>query len=108
MTTVRESLSGKTERDENFPLASRLVDRRRRPIILAFYRFVRAADDVADNPGLSPDEKLALLDHLAEALCGCAVDPEAEPLRTALRVHGAAPKHALDLLDAFRLDVGKS
>ncbi len=108
MTTVSQSLSGKTARDENFPVASRLIASRRRPIILAFYRFVRAADDVADNPGLSADEKLALLDHLADALCGCAHDPEAEPLRLALRTQGIGPKHALDLLDAFRLDARKS
>ncbi len=108
MTTVSQSLSGKTARDENFPVASRLIARRRRPIVLAFYRFVRAADDVADNPGLSADEKLGLLDHLADALCGCAHDPEAEPLRLALRTQGIAPKHALDLLDAFRLDAAKN
>lgn len=108
MRTVRESLSGKTARDENFPVASRLIAKRARPIILAFYRFVRAADDVADSPTLSADEKLALLDHLRDALCGCARDPEAEPLRLALRAQGIAPKHALDLLDAFRLDVVKN
>lgn len=108
MTTVSQSLSGKTARDENFPVASRLIARRRRPIILAFYRFVRAADDVADSPRLSADEKLALLDHLADALCGCAHDPEAERLRLALRTQGIAPKHALDLLDAFRLDAVKN
>ncbi len=108
MKTVRESLSGKTARDENFPVASRLIAKRRRPIILAFYRFVRAADDVADNSGLSADAKLALLDHLADALRGTAQDPEAEPLRLALRAQGIAPKHALDLLDAFRLDAVKN
>ncbi len=108
MTTVSQSLSGKTARDENFPVASRLIDKRRRPVILAFYRFVRAADDVADNPELSADEKLALLDHLADALCGSANDAEAEPLRLFLRMHGIAPRHALDLLDAFRRDAVKS
>ncbi len=108
MTTVSESLSGKTTRGENFPVASRLIAKRRRPIILVFYRFVRAADDVADNPNLSADEKLALLDHLADALCGCAQDPDAEPLRLALGAQGIAPKHALDLLDAFRLDAVKT
>jgi len=108
MTTVTQSLSGKTARDENFPVASRLIARRRRPIILAFYRFVRAADDVADNPRLSADEKLVLLEHLADAVCGCAHDPEAERLRLALRTQGIAPKHALDLLDAFRLDAVKN
>ena len=37
----------KTHRDENFPVASHLVSKRHRPVILAFYRFARAADDVA-------------------------------------------------------------
>jgi len=109
MTTATETLSGKTRRDENFPVASWLLSERRRGPILAFYRFARAADDVADHPTLSPDRKLALLDGLEAALCGRgAPDPEAEPLRLALRERGLKPQHALDLLDAFRLDVRKS
>ena len=43
----------KTHRDENFPVASHLVSKQHRPPILAFYRFARAADDVADHPELS-------------------------------------------------------
>ena len=35
--------------DENFPVASFLIAPRHRPPILAFYRFARAADDVADH-----------------------------------------------------------
>src|SRR3712207_6269487 len=62
--TATEARSGKSHRDENFPVASRLVRARHRGPILAFYRFVRAADDVADHPSLTPDEKLALLDGL--------------------------------------------
>ncbi|MGD1037374.1 MAG: squalene synthase HpnC [Roseiarcus sp.] len=109
MTTATETLSGKTHRDENFPVASWLVSDRHRGAILAFYRFVRAADDVADHPTLSPDRKLAMLDDLGDALCGGGPrDPEAEPLRLALRERGLGPRHALDLLDAFRLDVRKS
>jgi hydroxysqualene synthase len=109
MTTATETLSGKTRRDENFPVASWLLSERRRGPILAFYRFARAADDVADHPTLSPDQKLALLDGLEAALCGRgAPDPEAEPLRLALSERGVKPRHALDLLDAFRLDVRKS
>jgi squalene synthase HpnC len=107
MTAVGDALSGKTERDENFPVASRLVSPRRRPAILAFYRFVRAADDVADSPVLTPEEKLARLDRLEDALCGRANEPSAAPLRRALRDEGLAATHALDLLRAFRLDVTK-
>ncbi len=109
MTTATETLSGKTRRDENFPVASWLVSARHRGPILAFYRFARAADDVADHPALSPDRKLAMLDRLRDALCDDGPrDPEAEPLRLALRERSLEPRHALDLLDAFRLDVRKN
>ena len=109
MTTVTEALSGKTHGDENFPVASWLLSEQNRGPILAFYRFARAADDVADNPSLAPDRKLALLDGLEAALRGRGAPvPEAEPLRLALGERGLKPTHALDLLDAFRLDVRKS
>jgi len=109
MTTVTEALSGKTHGDENFPVASWLLSDRNRGPILAFYRFVRAADDVADHPSLPPDQKLKLLDDLDAALRGRGAPlPEAEPLRLALSERDLAPAHALELLDAFRLDVRKS
>ena len=47
--TNNPSRSGKTHREENFPVASLLIRASHRPIILAFYYFVRAADDVADD-----------------------------------------------------------
>lgn len=117
MTTQPETLprsaadlrSGKSHRDENFPVASRMIRPRHRGPILAFYNFVRAADDVADHPTLTPAEKLGLLDRLDEALTGRSpADPAAEPLRQALAERGLSSRHALDLLDAFRLDVRKS
>jgi squalene synthase HpnC len=108
MTTVHEARSGKTHRDENFPVASWLLSEERREPILAFYRFVRAADDVADHPDLPPDEKLELLDGLESALSGRGPPAlEAERLRIALGERGMSPKHALDLLKAFRIDVTK-
>ena len=108
MTTATDTLSGKTSRDENFPVASWLLSEERRAPILAYYRFARAADDVADHPTLPPDEKLALLDRLDEALRGQgAPDPEAEPLRIQLNLRRLNSRHALDLLDAFRQDVRK-
>src|SRR6202044_3709998 len=109
MTTVKEALSGKGHRDENFPVASWLLSEQRRGPILAFYRFVRAADDVADHPTLSAETKLKLLDDLDDALTGRgAPADEAEPLRLELAKTGLSPKHALDLLKGFRLEGGEN
>jgi squalene synthase HpnC len=100
--------SGKGSRDENFPVASRLVHPRHRGIILAFYEFVRTADDIADHPALSERDKLAHLDRLAHSLLETdATEPAGAALRQALHERGLSPRHAQDLLQAFRLDVTK-
>jgi len=100
--------SGKGHRDENFPVASWLIRPKHRPPILAFYRFARAADDVADHANASPDEKLRLLDEMERTLLG-ELDsaPEARALRLTLTEHGLSAQHALLLLEAFRRDVTK-
>jgi hydroxysqualene synthase len=104
-----ELRSGKGERDENFPVASRLVAAKYRAPILAFYRFVRTADDIADHPDLPPPQKLALLDSLEASLLGAGrAEAEGVALRAALAERNLSPRHALDLLKAFRLDVTKS
>jgi squalene synthase HpnC len=104
-----EAGSGKGHRDENFPVASRLVAAKYRAPILAFYRFARVADDVADHPDLPPPQKLALLDSLEASLVGASrSEPEGVALRGALAERKLTPRHALDLLKAFRLDVTKS
>jgi squalene synthase HpnC len=101
--------SGKTENDENFPVASRLVAPQHRPVILAFYRFVRKADDFADHSKLAPQEKLAALAAMGATLDGADdSDPEGVILRKTLEAHGLSPVHARDLLSAFRLDATKS
>jgi hydroxysqualene synthase len=108
MSTGVEFKSGKTERDENFPVASLLIARRFRAPILAFYRFARAADDAADHPTLSERDKFTLLDALEHTLLGksdAALD--AIPLRGALAETGLAARHPLELLVAFRQDVTK-
>jgi hydroxysqualene synthase len=108
MTDIANLRSGKTARDENFPVASVLINRRLRQPILAFYRFARAADDVADHPHLGEREKLAALDLLEATLLGeTDAAQDALPLRHALADMGLAQRHALDLLTAFRLDVTK-
>jgi squalene synthase HpnC len=103
-----ELRSGKGHRDENFPVASRLINPRHRGTILAFYEFVRVADDMADHPSLAEQEKLDLLDQLESGLLGKHDDiAEAVALRTALRERKLPPRHAQDLLTAFRMDVTK-
>ena len=98
----------KTHRDENFPVASLLIAPQHRATILAFYRFVRAADDVADSPDLAPQEKIARLDRLEAGLLGREdAGVEASTLRGALAARNLAPRHAQDLLTAFRTDATK-
>jgi hydroxysqualene synthase len=100
--------SGKGHRDENFPVASWLIHPRHRAVILAFYNFVRTADDIADHAALPPQEKLSLLDRLGAGLTGQSEEDEvAVRLRNQLDAHSLSPKHAQDLLAAFKLDVTK-
>ena len=81
-----ELRSGKSHRDENFPVASHLIHPRHRGAILAFYEFVRIADDIADHAALAAADKLAHLDQLEASLLGKDDQvPEAVRLRTVLR-----------------------
>jgi hydroxysqualene synthase len=108
MTSASELRSGKTHRDENFPVASWLIQPRHRALILAFYNFVRTADDIADHATLEAAEKLRYLDLLEADLLGKGdSQKEAVSLRTALAERSMPPRHALDLLIAFRMDVTK-
>ena len=112
MTNAQESRSdwrsGKTHRDENFPVASRLIHARHRALILAFYEFVRTADDIADHAKLAAEQKVDMLDRLEADLLGSADgNPQAVALRRALAERGLSPHHAQDLLKAFRLDATK-
>jgi squalene synthase HpnC len=108
MTTASDLRSGKTHRDENFPVASWIIHRRHRALILAFYNFVRTADDIADHATLGASEKLAYLDLMEAELLGKGdTQPEAVNLRGALAERAMPPRHALDVLTAFRMDVTK-
>lgn len=100
--------SGKDHHGENFPVASFLIAPRHRPPILAFYRFARFADDIADNATAPPEEKLRLLEEMRASLAGeSTASPEAVALRAVQMEHGLTDQHALDLLEAFRRDVTK-
>lgn len=108
MTSASELRSGKGDRDENFPVASWIIHPRHRALILAYYNFVRTADDIADHPTLPADDKLRYLDLFEAELLGKGdTQAEAVALRRALTERGMAPRHALDVLIAFRMDVTK-
>ncbi|MEZ5285933.1 MAG: squalene synthase HpnC [Vicinamibacterales bacterium] len=47
---------------ENFPVASWLLPPAVRPQVAAVYAFARTADDIADEPGMEPGERLARLE----------------------------------------------
>lgn len=100
--------SGKGSGDENFPVASWLIAARHRRPILAFYEFVRIADDIADHAALTESEKLDHLDDLEQTLLGHNDrNPSGVALRQALKERALSPQHAQDLLRAFRQDVTK-
>lgn len=92
-------------RPENFPVASVLLAAPVRRQVLAFYRYARAADDIADAPLLDPAAKLATLDAFATGLGGSAGASLARDLARQLEHDPALLAHAAALLPAFRRDV---
>jgi len=100
--------SGKGHKDENFPVASVLIAPQYRAPVMAFYNFVRFADDIADHETVAPDEKLRLLEEMRATLAGQSeASPEGIALRTICAERGLTTAHALDLLEAFRRDCTK-
>jgi hydroxysqualene synthase len=97
--------SGKGHRDENFPVASWILKAEHRAPIMAFYRFARAADDVADHPEASAAEKLEDLAEMRRGLAGKGEDSNALALGRVLAERRIDTQHAHDLLDAFVQDV---
>ncbi len=96
----------RSEHTENFPVASWLLKPAARAPILAFYRFARTADDIADDAHGDPATRLAALDAMRATVAG---EAEAEPTALRLREITADRRldsaHALDLLAAFSRDV---
>jgi len=106
---------------ENFPVASWLVPHPQRPLVVAFYRFARHADDIADEGDApatlrrarlasiaadierlwasAPDGPASLTPSLAPVVAGLA------PLRKAMP--GLSRRPFLDLLSAFAQDIDK-
>jgi len=109
--TGLETPSGKRASDENFPVGSMLLASRVRPHVAIFYKFARGADDIADNPHLSPEDKIGRLGRMAASVAGRETgDPAldtAHRMRESLAETDIEPKHCLDLLAAFKQDAIK-
>jgi len=104
MTTV-ELAPRKTHKQENFPVASFILKPQHRAAIMAFYRFARTADDIADHPTLPGDEKLGHLEKMRATLAGERDDDAPSlALRQVQTECGLDAVHGLDLLRAFRQD----
>jgi farnesyl-diphosphate farnesyltransferase len=104
-----ETWSGKDRGDENFPVGSALIRPALRPHVHAFYAFARNADDIADSPALDAADKIARLDRMEAVLLGHADGGSLSgmALRASLAQTGVTPRHAQDLLAAFRQDATK-
>lgn len=106
-----ETPSGKDAAYENFPVGSWLLRREFRPHVAIFYAFARAIDDIADNPALTPDDKIARLNLFSEALE--LIEPptlelaKAVALRKSLASLFITTRHGHDLISAFQQDAVK-
>jgi len=99
-----DTVSGKDHTGENFPVASLLIRPEHRAPIMAFYRFARAADDIADCPKVDAEAKLALLGRMRAGLDGPG-SAEAMALHQTMAARRIEAVHAHELLDAFVRDV---
>jgi len=94
---------------ENFPVASVLVPRDKRPHVYSIYSFARIADDYADEPGLTTAERIDSLgeweEHLIDAYRGHAHHPVFVALRETVDRFEMPIELFQHLLRAFRSDV---
>jgi squalene synthase HpnC len=94
---------------ENFPVASFLVPREKRPYVSAIYSFARIADDYADEPGLTPAERINSMaeweEQLIDAYRGNAHHPVFVALRETVDRFEIPVELFQGLLKAFRSDV---
>ena len=106
-----ETPSGKTTATENFPVGSWLLPAPLRPYIATFYALARATDDIADNPNLSPEEKLVCLDGFDAVLTGKSGDDshyeKSARLKQSLAEIGVTTNHSRNLISAFKQDAVK-
>ena len=99
----------KQAEDENFPVVSFLLGKNNQKIVAAYYDYARQGDDIADDPDLSAEQKLAKLNAMESALYGKATD-ESPETKAAARLREVFLEEQLDfslasdLLVAFKQD----
>jgi squalene synthase HpnC len=88
---------------ENFPVGSWLLPKPLRRHVAAYYRFARNADDIADSPTLSLEDKVAGLAAMDAAL-DRGGDDRVDPIRASIAETGIGLAECRDLLVAFNRD----
>ena len=103
MTKTRHKQSS----DENFPVG-KLISKKLRPLVKAYYEAARRADDIADNPDLSSKDKITQLDDAERAFYGkenlTKSYPEMFELGKLFQKENLSAGLYTDLLVAFRRD----
>lgn len=95
---------------ENFPVVSLVLPGALRRHVAAIYAFARAADDIADEPGLAESQRLAQLATYHAQLAACAAgtpsdDPVFIALGDSITQRNLPVAWLDDLLKAFMQDV---
>lgn len=96
----------KSAADENFPVG-KLINKKLRPLVQAYYHAARNADDIADDSLLTPQEKLCRLNECENAFLNpnntnqC---PTAASLGRLFQAENLDASLYTDLLKAFRRD----
>ncbi len=110
MVSIETTLT-KNHKQENFPVGSWLLSQKIRLKILIFYKFARAADDIADSQNLSSNEKIKRLNLFKKAIKSNKNNKikisKVEDLRKICIKNKIKINHALNLLKAFKQDAIK-
>jgi len=95
--------------DENFPVASIMIAKELRPLVMDYYAFARYCDDISDNPELNAEEKISQLNEISDIFYG-KKKYRGNKLSFAARLKNDFLREELDfslagdLLTAFRRD----
>jgi phytoene/squalene synthetase len=107
MNSIETTLT-KNYKQENFPVGSWLLSKKIRSQMLIFYKFARAADDIADSPNLNSKEKIRRLDLFVKAIQSNDIKIyKVDNLKKVCTKNKIKINHALNLLKAFKQDAVK-